>query len=289
MSNRTSNLPSRVTDVNVIVESGSLGIRHDAAGPREQAREETSSTEPLIPSATNQEFGLHNPDAAACDIQPPTVATYNEFQEAYSYFNESLFDRTLPDCLITLAHQAGSYGYFRCEPFVNRDGERTDEISLNPRFFASRTDRGVLSTLVHEMAHLEQSHFGKPGRTGYHNRQWANKMIHLGLYPSNTGQPGGRETGYSMTHYIVESGPFDITCGRLLSSGFHLSWAEGESIKGNSPPSTSPALTGLVDSSNRWKYTCPRCRNNAWGKPKMRLVCGGCMVAMPRNGGEEDE
>jgi hypothetical protein len=203
MSNRTSNLPSRVTDVNVIVESGSLGIRHDAAGPREQAREETSSTEPLIPSATNQEFGLHNPDAAACDIQPPTVATYNEFQEAYSYFNESLFDRTLPDCLITLAHQAGSYGYFRCEPFVNRDGERTDEISLNPRFFASRTDRGVLSTLVHEMAHLEQSHFGKPGRTGYHNRQWANKMIHLGLYPSNTGQPGGRETGYSMTHYIV--------------------------------------------------------------------------------------
>jgi hypothetical protein len=30
-----------------------------------------------------------------------------------------------------------------------------------------------LSTLVHEMAHLQQNHFGKSSRTGYHNKEWA--------------------------------------------------------------------------------------------------------------------
>ena len=222
-------------------------------------------------------------------MQPPTVEAYKELQEAYSYFNESLFDKALPDCLITLQHQAGSYGFFRCKPFVNRDGERTDEISLNPKYFAACTDRGVVQTLVHEMAHQEQFHFGKPGRRGYHNREWANRMIRLGLYPSDTGEPGGAETGYSMSDYIVEGGAFDITCGRLLANGFHLSWAEDETVAGNHVPPTSPAVPGLVDSSNRWKYTCPRCGNNAWGKPLMVLICGGCTVAMPRNvaGGDQ--
>jgi hypothetical protein len=52
---------------------------------------------------------------------------------------------------------------------------------------------GVLSTLVHEQAHLWQHHFGKPGRGRYHNREWAAKMVEIGLIPSATGEPGGKQ------------------------------------------------------------------------------------------------
>jgi ribosomal protein L37AE/L43A len=29
----------------------------------------------------------------------------------------------------------------------------------------------------------------------------------------------------------------------------------------------------LTDSSNRVKFTCPRCKANAWGKPSLRIAC----------------
>ena len=29
--------------------------------------------------------------------------------------------------------------------------------------------------LVHEMAHLQQHHFGKPSRMSYHNKEWARR------------------------------------------------------------------------------------------------------------------
>ena len=45
---------------------------------------------------------------------------------------------------------------------------------------------------MHEMAHLEQHHFGKPSRAGYHNKQWAGMMKAVGLIRSDTGAPGGQ-------------------------------------------------------------------------------------------------
>jgi hypothetical protein len=213
----------------------------------------------------------------------PTEQISRDFQDAYDYFNRTLFSNSLPNCLITMQRKARSYGYFRCQPFVNRAGEHTDEISLNPMYFASRTDCGVLSTLVHEMAHLRQYHFGQPGRRGYHNRPWANEMIGIGLYPSATGNPGGKETGYRVSHYIVEHGRFDVACAALLSDGFHLSWIEESLHESEHVPPTVPAVAGLTDSSHRWKYTCPQCDTNAWAKPLISLICGDCLAIMARN------
>jgi len=211
--------------------------------------------------------------------RPPTEQTYQEFQDAYVYFNRRLFDATLPDCLITMQRHGRSYGYFCHGRFVNskQRTERTDEIALNPSFFVARTETGVLSTLVHEMSHLWQLHFGKHPRTGYHNRQWADRMIALGLYPSNSGQPGGAETGYSMTHYLVEDGPFDLACRELLLSGFQFSWLDDRQFAGALQPTTTRAQPGRADCSNRWKYTCPSCGLNAWAKPQAALVCGVCI------------
>ena len=49
--------------------------------------------------------------------------------------------------------------------------------------------------LVHEMTHLEQEEYGKPGKKGHHNREWVGLMERVGLIPSDTGAPGGKQTG----------------------------------------------------------------------------------------------
>jgi predicted SprT family Zn-dependent metalloprotease len=73
----------------------------------------------------------------------------------------------------------------------SRDGtEVHDEIAFNIRLFAKRSPGEILATLVHEMCHLEQAHFGAPSRNGYHNREWATLMERVGLVPSDTGRPG---------------------------------------------------------------------------------------------------
>ena len=101
----------------------------------------------------------------------PTRTTYQGLTEAYDFFNERLFGGRLPRCLITMQRQKGAYGYFAGKRFGSRDGkEITDEIALNPAHFKNRTTEESLSTLAHEMCHLEQEHFGKPSRRSYHNK-----------------------------------------------------------------------------------------------------------------------
>ena len=99
----------------------------------------------------------------------PTQVTYEGLQGAYDFFNERLFGGMLPPCLITMQRKANSRGFFAGKRFTTRDGQEvTDEIALNPALFHGRSSEDILSTLAHEMVHLQQHHFGKPSRTGYH-------------------------------------------------------------------------------------------------------------------------
>ena len=126
----------------------------------------------------------------------PTKTTYAELQAAWRHFNKALFGNQLPPCLVTLQRRANARGYFSSERFEHRvDRSTTDEIALNPKHFVDRSPADTLSTLVHEMVHLKQQHFGKPARGRYHNKQWADWMAELGLEPTNTGEPGGKRTG----------------------------------------------------------------------------------------------
>ena len=113
----------------------------------------------------------------------------------------------------------GAYGYFSGDRFASIDDpeEVTDEIALNPAHFARRTPTQTLSTLVHEMVHLWQHHLGTPSRNGYHNKEWAAKMREVGLIPTDTGQPGGKDTGQKVTHIIEEGGRFDKACTAFLA------------------------------------------------------------------------
>src|SRR5437016_3806745 len=148
----------------------------------------------------------------------PTTKTYTSLTTAYEFFNQELFGGTLPPCLITMQRHKGAYGYFSGDRFANTSDpkEITDEIALNPNYFATRKATEVLSTLAHEMCHLWQHHFGKQRRAGYHDKQWAAKMHEIGLIPTDTGELGGKETGQRMTHVIEENGRFARAVAKLL-------------------------------------------------------------------------
>jgi hypothetical protein len=104
-----------------------------------------------------------------------------------------------------------------------------------------------LATLVHEMVHLEQDHFGTPSRSGYHNKEWAAWMDRVGLTPSNTGAPGGKRTGQQVTHYIVPDGPFAHAYAARQFDDLYFDRAKAQD---------GPR-------KRKTKYTCPGCGLNA--------------------------
>jgi hypothetical protein len=224
----------------------------------------------------------------------PTNTAYTELQTAYDFFNGRIFGGELPACLITMQRKKSTYGYYCKERFINianltgvdlrnelshpQDAARTDEIAMNPEHMA-RPVAEVLSTLVHEMCHLWQFNCTpKPPKSAYHNKEWAEKMKQCGLHPSDTGQPGGKETGFKMTHYIVAGGIFEIACNELLATGFGISWADG------SRKSAAAVKKARAKNKITYIHTCAYDNGaeplKVWGKPGLHLTCpcGGAYV-----------
>jgi hypothetical protein len=204
---------------------------------------------------------------------PITRTEYQAFQKAYDFFNWELFGGSLPQVLVTLQRHARARGYFSPERFNGRtDAAAVHELALNPDTFTGRSDEDILSTLAHEMAHVWQQTHGKPPRRSYHDRQWAAKMQEIGLQPSSTGEPGGKETGQKVSHYIVPGGRYARAYAKLAAGGFQLHW--------QSAPASKEAG---AKRASKTKFTCPDCGQNAWAKQDAQLICGECY-----DGGEGD-
>lgn len=200
----------------------------------------------------------------------PTTTQYVNLQLAYSYFNEQLFDNKLSDCILTLRnHGKNTLGLFHAEQWV-QENDKCHEIALAP-LHLSRPLKDVFSTLVHEMCHLWQQDHGDPSRNGYHNKEWGGQMKTVGLHPSNTGKPGGKETGQQMTHYILDDGPFALAFDAMPDE-IKLPWV---GVEQSSKTKKSPA---------KIKYACPTCDTVAWGKPDLSLRCGECDEGMEAAG-----
>ncbi len=206
----------------------------------------------------------------------PTRETYDPLQQAYETLNRALFDSALPNCLITLQRHKHSYGYFCGDRFGRADGTLTDEIALNPSHFQERSQEEILSTLAHEMVHLWQHHFGKPGRGRYHNAEWAEKMKSIGLQPTSTGREGGDETGDVMDHMMVPDATFDRTVKKLLARGFVITWTE----KPDTRAEARAEAESESKSGKRVRYVCPHGDMKAWAKHGAKLVCGEHMEPM---------
>ena len=202
------------------------------------------------------------------EINPTiTEREYQAFQNAYNFFNAELFGNSLPHVLVTLQRHARAKGYFAPERFAGRVEKVTaHELALNPDVFTGRSDELILSTLVHEMAHVWQQTHGTPPRRCYHDKEWAAKMKEIGLQPSTTGEPGGKETGQSVTHYLIPGGSFTRAYAKLAATGFQLNW---QSVPFDGGERKKKA-------ASKTKYTCPTCGANAWAKPDTQLICGAC-------------
>lgn len=192
----------------------------------------------------------------------PTQVQYGNLQLAYDYFNVKLFDGKLAACMITLRGQNKScMGLFHAEQWQSREDSVCHEIALTPCNL-DRPLEAVFSTLVHEMVHLWQQDHGKPSRGGYHNKEWGSKMKDVGLYPSNTGEEGGKETGQQMTHYVIKGGPFAVAY-KEMPDHISLPWIG------------APLVHKEPKGKNKVKYVC-RCDNKVWGKPELQITCEEC-------------
>jgi hypothetical protein len=197
----------------------------------------------------------------------PTLEQFTAYQAMAEYFNQQLFGGTLPPIFLNLSRKGRhTLGFFAPHRWEKGDAV-THEISLNPQFLKERLPVEIAATLVHELCHLWQEQFGTPSGTSYHNREWAAKMEAVGLMPSDTGRPGGKRTGQRMSHYILPGGPF-APVFQAMPREYALPWTCSEPARKRAPAGRRPP--------SKVKYTCPGCGANAWGKPDLRLRCGGC-------------
>jgi predicted SprT family Zn-dependent metalloprotease len=200
----------------------------------------------------------------------PTQEMYSALVSAYSFFNRELFQGKLPSGMLLLHNKPGSLGYYSAERYdLKEGGKPTDAIALNPKHFKGRTTEESLSTLVHEMCHQYEFQVVSHKKKSYHDRSWASVMKSIGLYPSDTAQPGGKETGWRVSHYVVKDGPFQIACRKLIAKGCKIAYTE---VGGDGQRTQKK--------KDRIKFTCGTCGLNAWAKPDALLDCRDCQKPM---------
>lgn len=175
--------------------------------------------------------------------------TYKIFEAAYAFFNVRLFKAALPKCLITFQRQSRLMGYVSFNRWKNKRNESIDELAINPEYFANFPLKEIFQTLCHEMVHIWQAHFGSPTRNGYHNQEWCQKMISIGLMPSSTGKPGGKAVGQHMLDYVIEGGHFESAVEEIIQQGFELIWFDTISIMPK-PPAALASKTVPLPVSN---------------------------------------
>lgn len=156
-------------------------------------------------------------------IDSKTNSIYLDLQFAYNFYNEKLFDGKLQPTLMTLQRHKNMLGYIFFDRFSEKNGQSyLHELAMNSDYFAYRTTIQTLSTLVHEMVHLQQRMFGTPPERSYHDHEFKDMMMAVGLVTSQTGKPKGKPVGQKMDHYIFKQGKFLKCSIELLDMGFEL-------------------------------------------------------------------
>jgi len=218
-----------------------------------------------------------------------TRQQFNTLEDLFVYYNNNLFNGQLPFCLVNLSRHRGAAGFFIQGNWKSTNGDIKHEISINPDTLG-KGDEYWHSTLVHEMAHLWQCEFGNPSRYTYHNKEWAAKMIEIGLMPTDTGLPGGKTTGQRISDYVIKDGLFSkafssITQMQLLnlllpytnSGGYFEDNQATEENDDNTVKEEKESKSG-----KKIKYSC-ECGTNVWGKSGLSLHCNNCDTDFDEN------
>ncbi|WP_143308201.1 SprT family zinc-dependent metalloprotease [Candidatus Entotheonella palauensis] len=193
---------------------------------------------------------------------------YELFQATYAFFNETLFSGELPPCFIKLRRTRGSKSYFAPHRSDSGATRRWDELGL---YLTPLPPTEILMTLVHQQLHCWQYHCGDnvPSRH-FHNAEWVRKAKIIGLQPTATGQPGGKETGHQVTQYLIPGGRFDRAQEVILrKTGFQVEqlWMFSQSSK--SPDHQASKAV--------WRFQCPGCRQCVWSESTGGFICQNCV------------
>lgn len=99
----------------------------------------------------------------------------------------------------------------------------------------------------------------------------------LGLMPSNSGSPGGRRTGYAMSHYIVEGGRFDLACSEWLLTAPGINWRDTRIARAPAPTERGAAAP---PKNTRTRFVCLTCEVKAWSRASAKLACVDCNIPL---------
>ena len=206
----------------------------------------------------------------------PTIEQSQAFQNAFDYFNRELFNGELQTPMLTLTRNAQILGgYFIPEKWT-RNGQKVSEIAINANVMNSGNLIDLMGTLVHEMVHVWQHYQGTPSRNGYHNKEWSDKCLSIGIKPFNVKEPE-KTTGQNCDHEIMKGQdtykaivnlPDDCLFPYTTENLGSLDPQQGG--QGQNPPPTP------VKPGQRTKYTCPICGMNVWGKSGLVIACLQC-------------
>ena len=182
----------------------------------------------------------------------PNRVLWESYQQAFDYFNERLFENTLPQCILSFAATGKSFGFFRDKRWIVDEFEALPEITLNPSLL-TRHDDLIFQVLVKNMVQLWQQTFGTPpNKEFYYNIEFTEKMADLGL-------PCTPDYGYSITFERDDDGAY--------------SKARPEAIKRFFPLTTTTAPAHVKAPKKRVLYTCPECSFKAYASAGGKLIC----------------
>jgi len=204
-----------------------------------------------------------------------TLST-DTLETAYRHFNATLFEGTLPECVLTAVARTRSAGHVANSRWPNGTAGGIDAIHRNPTLFRDQGERAVLATLVHERVHGLQEHTGKPSRNGDHNTEWVGRMRAIDLEPCSLDNANG--TGQRVTHAIIAGGKFaaayDALATRADWHGLTLTRIDEATARTGGKAPTDPAGTAPTPrrTPGKVKSASPCGRVNAWGKPGLELA-----------------
>jgi len=223
----------------------------------------------------------------------PTVDQSIAISDVFDYLNKELFGENLNLPMIVFNRSNRIIGgYYSPKKWFTSEGVAVDEIAINANVMVESDEVGIFGILIHEMVHLWQYHNGTPGRGGYHNQEWVDKCLEIGLKPINISDPAIM-TGDTIDTKLIDDGMASrvIACmPEELSIPFYAEIINLPESKGGSGEGSGEGSEGSGDGSGersegngsvprsgkRTKYTCPVCGTNLWGKGGLKLLCIGC-------------
>lgn len=216
------------------------------------------------------------------DIKP-LLEQSKAYSGAFDYFNNRLFGGRLSPCMLMLTrnkHTTG--GYFCPDKWFNDSGDPLPEIAINANNFVAGDLSKLFTILIHEMAHQYQWQFGKPSRSGYHNKEWAKLVKGIGLQPISD---DGKETGQNVDTVLIENSKAETAVLEIPDECVFPFYAD-PLIMGDgddNPEQDEHVPERKKKSGKRVKYTCAECGLNAWAKADASIICGECSRVMIGN------